>query len=123
MKQEQRKYAMFRVKEIKRKLVDDIKKEYYVPAHYLSLHEKYSLVKNGLVKLIPFNEMYYDYTDFRDAFDWSSYERKEGFKDEEEMNGRLDAIELEASKIEDQIMLGDSAGALKLLNEFMEKKF
>jgi len=126
MNQTQKKYAMLRVEDILEHKARKIRKA--MPKSpvkkQLTYRQAAKLIKDGKVKLhvdMPPNKTMYDCKYITDMFDFSDYCTREprgpGY-DEDACMKKIKPFHVECQRIRDQIMLGDSEEALKLIDEF-----
>lgn len=119
MTHNQKVYALKRIDELKKEKESEARKKFTVESRYISLEEKYKLVKSGKVKLLPLSQ-FKNYTDFVDAYDFSAYENEGYLK--EEYKTVMEKVTSMSTKAKDQIMLGDCGEALKLIQELSDLK-
>ena len=126
MNQTQKKYAIERVEFILRCKVATIKEampKKAVPKR-LTYRQAVKHIMGGKVKLdkgiIPSEEMYH-YKNIGDMFDFSAYRTTNSYDehyDVDAFNRKTTPLWKECQRIKDQVMLGDSDEALKLIEEF-----
>ena len=116
MNQQQIKYTIERVGQIENKKLAALRVECTVPAKWLTDEQRLQLVLTKKVKLKDGLTCLRRRDDIGDVFDFSKYEWSERKTDDFEK--RQEAIKAEASRIKDEIMLGDHVAALELLRKF-----
>jgi len=116
MNQQQVKYTIERVGQIERKKLDALRTACTIKASWLPAERRVSLIRTGRVKLRADVTEITHHTDVTAVFDFSKYEWGQSYtKDYAE---REAAIKADASRIKDEIMLGDHHAALELLRKF-----
>lgn len=116
MNQQQAKYTIARIDQLEARKLEELRKACTTPAKRLSSHERADLIRKGKVKLrADCTDINY-HTDVVNAFDFSKHEWSERLSDDHE--ARAAAVKAQASRVRDEVMLGDNAEALKLLREF-----
>ncbi len=110
MNHSQKKYLSVRIKEILEKKINKLRNGLTVE---LSNYEKYKLIKDGKVPLLPFlNDRY----SFEAKFDFSKYEKNA--KDVPGYEAKIEALRVRAQQIEDEVFIGDCTKAMELLKSF-----
>lgn len=119
----EKKYAIERVTQICHQKTIVAKGKYVTPKKKLIAEEKYQLISKGKVKLFPethSNMSRLEYVDLVDAFDFSAYESDEIESDKyQPVVEKINALKQSAC---DQIMLGDSQEAMRIIQELSDMK-
>lgn len=115
MNHEQKKYAMQRVCDVANQKKNDAKQKFQIEAETLTDSARVDLIYQGKVKLLSRDKIQDQYTDLADAFDFSKFEVKSGFKTG--YDAIISLINKTAQDAKDQIMLGDCDEALKLIQK------
>lgn len=115
MQPKQRDYVISRVNGIAEERISNIKDKFTVS---LTKEQKYQLVKQGKVKLLPLGDQSAYDGEFK--FDFSEFEKD--WKDNALATMNIARIEHKAREVRDEIMIGDCDKALKLLKQFEEGK-
>ena len=118
MNQEQKRYAMKRVDELRVTKTREAEEKYSVKSKHLSNEERYNLIKSSKVTIrskskIEFSQYGNCVSDF---FDFSKYEWREHYESDKLQTASA-LINKKARDIKDQIMLGDCKEAIKLISE------
>lgn len=124
MNQNQKKYALNRIEGLERIKVREAEEKYTSKEIKLSNEEAYKLIATGKVKLYPFDKVHrrnYGQPDLYPSFDFRNYEQ-EAKLDTTKFNPIMENICKIAQQAKDQIMLGDCAEAMKLINKLEEIK-
>jgi len=114
MSASEKKYAVERIGEVLRVKQAAVYKANEIPAKTLSKKKKYDMIKKGEVPLKP-RDSQNNYGHLSDFFDFSKHESVA--KRPERCGVLIDRLEKKAAAARDQIMLGDSAEALRLIQE------
>lgn len=115
MNQTQKNYAMARIAQIQKDKMDAIKKKHTVSAgEPLGDSDKIKLIAGRKVNLKPDVR---GYTDLRDAFDFSKFE-KPSKVDQAAIDRELAKLSVAADQVRDEIMLGDEEKAKDLIAKF-----
>ena len=121
MNQQQRKYAMQRVTDIKDEKISALQTRYTKKGKSLTWAERIRLIRKGLVKLKAnqsINELFWhNQGEIEHVFDFSKYEYTDTL-DEKLFTLGQDRILKKFTKIIDEIMLGDAKEAMKLIRDF-----
>ncbi len=128
MTKQQRDYAVGQVKQLRNSVIYDIEQKHPIPpTKELSKQDQISMVRTGKVKMFPANKIQdiYGRLHLSDVFDFSPIKdalrkAEKIIKDKAKKAISTEAAPFrkEAARIIDQIMLGDSAEALKLIAGF-----
>ena len=116
MNHKQREYALTRVNQILANRLGALATRFKAEVKLLTDRERADLLRKGKVKLKASVEQVTTWTDVVDAFDFSPFEQRE--KTTPEYAPAAKALEDEAQKVRDQIMLGDAEEAMRLLESF-----
>ena len=114
MNNSQKKYAADRVTGIKRRKIEEITAAHTSKALLLSVEEKRDLINAGAVKLLNGGD---GYRCWCNAFDFSAYESPSVF-DRETAEPLIAAVTAEATRIIDELLLGDASEALEAIRRF-----
>jgi len=118
MNQQQRKYALDRVNSIVCAQVDLVKDKHTKKAVRLGTNERFNAFKAGRWVIKKDIKALSQYTDIVDVLDFT--EECDEVKNDDAIDKDTLSIRKAASKVSDQIMLGDTEVALKLLEAFAE---
>ena len=110
----QKKYAAGRVTGIKRRKIEKITAAHTSKALLLSVEEKRDLINAGAVKLLDEGERG---RSWYCAFDFSEYESPSVF-DRKTAEPLIAAVTAEATRIIDELLLGDASEALEAIRRF-----
>jgi len=116
MNKQQRDYAASRVINIKTAKIEAIKLKYTTPAILLSPEEKAKAFRAKKYKVLSDVTKITSYTDVTDIVQFT--DEKPEKKDSKKIEAETSAVVAEASKIVDELMLGDATEALKLIQAF-----
>lgn len=120
MNQQQKIYAVERIKQVEKIKKSDAHRKFTTRAINLTSEEKYKLISSGKVKVLSYSQCKSQYGrgfhELDSCFDFSKHEEKEKL-DIEKYQPICQRIEALAEEARDQIMLGDSQEALKLIRE------
>jgi len=119
MNQQQKAYAMARVSSILNKKGSELKARFTTKGKSLTFVEKCRLIRNGGAELLPDSQLS-TWTDLKDAFLWGQHEIQDHF-DQSAYDSAIEPFQAEATRIQDQLMLGDAEEALKLIQAFESK--
>lgn len=114
MNHSQKKYAADRVNEIKLRKIKEITAAHTSKARLLSVEQKRELVERGAVNLLAGVN---DCCRWTNAFDFSGYEFPSTF-DRETAEPLIAAVTAEATRIIDELLLGDASEALEAIRRF-----
>ena len=114
MNHSQKKYAADRVNEIKRRKIEEIEAAHTSEAQRLSGAQKRELIEQGRVKLLDEGA---GGRSWYCAFDFSKYESPSVF-DRETAEPLIAAVTAEATRIIDELLLGDASEALEAIRRF-----
>lgn len=117
MTEEQRRYLIRRVDEVLTSKIADVRERLTTLGKEISDDERAILLQTGKVKLKPHITRITDYTEVVDAFDFSKYEYEEKIN-VKDFDREKRGLRRTANRIKDQIVLGPSEQALKLLEKF-----
>jgi hypothetical protein len=117
MRQDQTKYAMARVDNLAAARLRVLEAAY--APKYLTWAQQKAIILDALTEprlltLLPSTQQY---TDIREAFDWTPFQPA---VDTAEFDRKKAALQAERERVKDNIMLGDSEQALKLLEAFAQ---
>lgn len=115
MNEKQRQYALNRTAEIFKQKKQEIEDRFTQPEVKLDFRQKHELIRQGDVLLLPEVDLNY-YTKLHEAYDFTNHERKAAV-DHTRSNAALASLTQEYHKVRDQIMLGDTQEAVKLLEQ------
>jgi len=116
----QKQYALERVDRIATRKIDKLKEKYTRKGKTLTDKERYCLIRDGKVPVRSekeFDKFSYHQNEVTSVFVFSKYEWAATLNTKE-YNPRKDKIIEELQRIQDQIMLGDAAEALGLIQKF-----
>lgn len=116
MNQQQRKYALARVSEIKTVKIERLKKELTKPAVRLNKEQRLSAFRKGEFTIKKEATEISNYTYVVDIISFNA-ESEEKF-DKEKFHKQSLLIEKQANQVSDEIMLGDAQEAMRLLEKF-----
>jgi len=116
MNQHQRKYAISRVSEIKNYKIKKLQEDCETKAVYLTEKERFEAFKKGQFKIRKDASKISNYTDVVSIVCFDA--EKERTFDEAKFKKECSKIEKEASRVSDEIMLGDAQEAMRLLEKF-----
>ena len=111
MNQQQRKYVLERISAIEDQAAKKIADKHTTVGVYLTWDMKRALINSGEVKLLRDTR---GYKNVEDAFDWSKHERKKKINSAA-LSADLAKLGAQATKARDELMLGDTAEALALI--------
>lgn len=119
MNQHQKNYALNRIEGLRNIKLQQAENKFTIKEVKLLDREKYELIKNGKVKLFPFEIIHnnnYRNPDLYPSYDFSKLEKPSSLNDYEfnKISTKVNEI---SQKAKDQIMLGDCEESLKLINE------
>lgn len=121
MNQAQKNYTSRRINEIENEKIRALAAECSIPAVRLTHQERYNLIKSGNAKLFPVGKFDSNcYGNIDGFFDFSEFTRESGMKADYEK--RKEAIQAEARRTRDRIMLGEESEALEALQKFEKFK-
>lgn len=125
MRPKEQKYAMERVEEIALQKFSAIRDALpIIMAKRLTYEQALRLIRSGKIKLkIKKDKKLYGYDDFSDVFDLKGHHDYQGEDsyDEKLYKKKTEPIRKERQRIKDQIMLGDTTKALRLIEDFAKK--
>lgn len=113
----EKKYTIERINQILKRKTHEICGKTTTLGKELSTEDKITMVQKGTVKPRRVLSKRYGLPSFAELFDFSKYE-KVAKVDQGKRTKLLDALDAEARRIRDEIMLGDSKEALKLIAAF-----
>ncbi len=117
MNQQQVKYTIDRINSIERQRTEALRLEYLVPAKFITDEDIIQLIKTGAVTFrSDIKRDRHGYLQVTDIFDlsehtWHQHQRA-GWEE------AVAELKAQASRVRDEVMLGDNAEALRLLKEF-----
>lgn len=120
MDQSQRKYAMERVKELLQEKTTALRKKHLKASKPLTPEQKLQMIYNGTVDMVT-RRKWTSTMLFIDAYDFKGL-NGELVLDEKAFEKESIPLHRKAAAIRDQIMLGDTDTAIKLLEEFAKEK-
>ena len=123
MKLTEQKYAMGRITDLCDQKLSAIEESIpVIEAKKITYEQAVRKIKGGEIKLRPAkkNKVLHNYDDFGDIFDLTGHHDYRGSDtyDKKAYQKRCAPIRAEAQRIKDQIMLGDAAKALKMIEAF-----
>lgn len=116
MNQQQRKYALARVAEIKNYKIKKLQEDCETKAVYLSEKERFQAFQKGQFRIKKDISKISNYTDVVSVIAFDA--EKERSFDDQKFKRESIKIEKEANKVSDEIMLGDAQEAMRLLEKF-----
>lgn len=116
MNKQQRDYAMNRVEAVARAKIEAIKEKHTKPGVHLTPEERYQALVKGEFKVRKSLVRIHPTTDVEDAITFNA-ERKTT-RDEAKIDAEVAKVAAEATRIKDQLMLGDSQAALEMIEAF-----
>jgi hypothetical protein len=122
MNQQQKKYTVKRMQQLMEGVADKLREKYTTESVTLTLGEKYDQIKNGKAKLVPKSKlrnsnMYYS-TSIGDLYIFKG--EVDADFDRVAYNTEVAKYVKELSAASDEVMLGDSTAALKMLKDFTD---
>jgi len=120
MNQNQQRYAMKRIDDALRDKIEDLKEKHTKPGKQLTDKQKIELIRQGEAS-IPYSRRTFltMKSTLGEAFDFSSRSPAEVL-DLPAFEKARKALNKEASKIRDKIMLGDAKAAIPLIEKFCQ---
>ena len=116
MNQKEKQYALDRVTAIANSKISAIKAKHTTPGTLLNSEQRLAALKKGEFKLKPGLTQVRGYDEIRDVFTFPG--DKAGSEDTKRIEAETDKVQAEATRIKDQLMLGDSQQALDLIDNF-----
>lgn len=116
MNQKEKQYAMDRIDQIAAQKVKAIEAKYTKEGVSLTSVERLTAIKNGEFKVRPDINGVSAYTEAEDVFIFTA--EKAPQRDDVKINAENAKVKAEATRIKDQLMLGDSEQALQLIEKF-----
>ena len=119
MTKDEKTYAIKRIDDLKNTALSKIREQCTRPAIEINGEMRLALLRAGKVKVRK-DARVNDYDHLprtADLFDWSPHERKRDFN-AVKYDKQAEPICAAAQKVSDEIMLGDGAEALRLIQEF-----
>lgn len=117
MNRDECKYVAKRITELTDRKAAVIRAEYR--DEELTKDKKFTLIKEGKVKMLPFSELYPTMYLYQ-CYDFDAYKTEPDYEKREK---RIEILLSEADQLKDIIILGNSEKALELLSEFSAKVF
>lgn len=124
MNTHQKKYALERIDGLKTIKIRQAEEKYTSKEVKLTSEEKYKLIASGKVKIFSFDKVYrnhYSSPDLYPSFDFSDHEKPSKL-DHTKYDPIYKNVCLIAQQAKDQIMLGDCAEALRLIQTLEDIK-
>ena|ERR1035437_1560557 len=121
MNTHQKKYALQRIDGLQIIKIREAEEKFTTKAVTLNNDEKYKLIANGSVKILPFNRIGNYSPDLYPSFDFSAHESKAKL-DDKKYNPIVEKINSISQQAKDQIMLGDCEEAMRLIQQLENMK-
>lgn len=116
MNKQQKDYAIGRINSITAEKIAAIKAKYTKPGIKLSPEERLVALKQGKFKVRTSVSAIYSSTDVEDAVLFTG--ERETQRDDVKIDAESAKVHAEATRIKDQLMLGDSEQALAMIEKF-----
>lgn len=116
MNKQQRDYAMSRVQAIAIAKIEEIRKKHTKPGIQLTPEERYQALVKGEFKVRKSIVRIHPNTDVEDAVTFNA--ERETTRDAAKIEAETEKVVAEATRIKDQLMLGDSEAALAMIEAF-----